>query len=114
MNPATSVASVISMCRYWALETINDPLMTVEEYRDLKFCLERSADLLDTYAKTIALIEKIDSRVVAHLMWLDERGRNSTSYGSHADAYEIAARRLREAMHGGTPIDAPAQGQPDA
>jgi hypothetical protein len=29
--------------------------------------------------------------------WLDERGRNSTSYGSHADAYEVAARKLREA-----------------
>lgn len=32
------------------------------------------------------------------LTWLDERGRNSTSYGSHADAYEIAARRLRLAL----------------
>lgn len=32
------------------------------------------------------------------LSWLDERGRNSQSYGSHADAYEIAARRLREAL----------------
>lgn len=32
------------------------------------------------------------------LTWLDERGRNSTSYGSHADAYEIAARRLRGAL----------------
>lgn len=32
------------------------------------------------------------------LAWLDERARNSTSYGSHADAYEIAARRLREAL----------------
>lgn len=32
------------------------------------------------------------------LEWLDERGRNSTSYGSHADAYEIAARKLRAAL----------------
>jgi hypothetical protein len=31
------------------------------------------------------------------LSWLDERGKNSTSYGSHADAYEVAARKLREA-----------------
>lgn len=66
-----------------------------------------AANAFDSYAKTIALIEKIDGRVVAHLMWLDERGRNSTSYGSHADAYEIAARRLREAMHDGTDIDSP-------
>lgn len=32
------------------------------------------------------------------LDWMEERSRNSRSYGSHADAYEIAARRLREAM----------------
>lgn len=32
------------------------------------------------------------------LDWMEERSRNSRSYGSHADAYEIAARKLREAM----------------
>jgi hypothetical protein len=32
------------------------------------------------------------------LAWLEERSRNSASYGSHADAYEIAARKLREAL----------------
>lgn len=32
------------------------------------------------------------------LAWMEERARNSRSYGSHADAYEIAARKLREAM----------------
>lgn len=32
------------------------------------------------------------------LDWMEERSRNSLSYGSHADAYEIAARKLREAL----------------
>lgn len=32
------------------------------------------------------------------LDWMEARSRNSRSYGSHADAYEIAARKLREAM----------------
>lgn len=32
------------------------------------------------------------------LTWMEERGRNSQSFGSHADAYEIAARKLRAAM----------------
>jgi hypothetical protein len=30
--------------------------------------------------------------------WLDERSRNSTSYGSHAHAYGVAARKLREVI----------------
>jgi hypothetical protein len=30
---------------------------------------------------------------VLHL-WLAERGRNSKSYGSHADAYEVVARKV--------------------
>lgn len=38
------------------------------------------------------------TEVAGVLGWLDERGRNSTSYGAHADAYEIAARRLRKAL----------------
>lgn len=70
--------------------------------REAREAMAEAANALDSYAKTVALIEKIDSRVVAHLMWLDERARNSSSYGSHADAYEIAARRLREAMSDGT------------
>jgi hypothetical protein len=41
---------------------------------------------------------KPDTDKLAELQaWLDERGRNSTSYGSHAHAYEVAARKLREA-----------------
>lgn len=40
----------------------------------------------------------VDSQWAGVLSWLDERGRNSRSFGSHADAYEIAARKLREAL----------------
>ena len=36
--------------------------------------------------------------VLEVLAWMEERGRNSRSFGSHADAYEIAARKLREAL----------------
>jgi hypothetical protein len=32
------------------------------------------------------------------LAWLEERAKNSTSFGSHCHAYEVAARKLREAM----------------
>ena len=32
------------------------------------------------------------------LAWMEERAQNSTSYGSHCHAYEIAAKKLREAM----------------
>jgi hypothetical protein len=32
------------------------------------------------------------------LAWLEERAENSTSFGSHCHAYEVAARKLREAM----------------
>jgi len=32
------------------------------------------------------------------LAWLDERARNSTSFGSHCHAYEVAARKLKEAL----------------
>lgn len=38
------------------------------------------------------------------LDWMEERARNSRSFGSHADAYEIAARKLREAL-GLKPLD---------
>lgn len=63
-----------------------------------------AANALDSYEKTAKLIEEIDRRVVDVLMWLDERGRNSRSFGSHADAYEIAARRLREALGAPEPV----------
>lgn len=66
--------------------------------REARETLSDAANGLDSYAKTVARIEEIDRRVVAVLMWLDERGRNSRSFGSHSDAYEIAARRLREAL----------------
>lgn len=53
------------------------------------------------------------------LTWMEERGRNSKSYGSHADAYEIAARKLREAMEvksaeGSQSISEPREGEPQA
>ena len=72
--------------------------------RELGRIARRAADDLDAYAKTMALIEEADRRVVGVLAWLDERGRNSTSYGSHADAYEIAARKLREALGAPDPV----------
>lgn len=65
---------------------------------DARDVMADASNGLDAYAKTSLLIEEADRRVVAVLMWLDERGRNSRSYGSHADAYEIAARKLREAL----------------
>lgn len=37
-------------------------------------------------------------RVREVLAWLDDRAENSTSFGSHCHAYEIAARKLREAL----------------
>lgn len=67
--------------------------------REAREALAEAANGLDAYAKTFARIEEIDRRVVEVLMWMDERGRNSRSFGSHADAYEIAARRLREALN---------------
>jgi len=87
-----------------------------ESYRQSGESAAHTADLLDeaagciaslladlqVYARTAKLIEEIDRRVVDVLMWMDERGRNSRSFGSHADAYEIAARRLREALGGKT------------
>lgn len=73
--------------------------------RDARDVMADAANALDAYARTAKLIEEVDARVVAVLMWLDERARNSRSYGSHADAYEIAARKLREAL--GTPEPKP-------
>lgn len=66
--------------------------------REARETLADAANGLESYAKTVARIEEIDRRVVDVLMWMDERSRNSRSFGSHADAYEIAARRLREAL----------------
>jgi hypothetical protein len=39
-----------------------------------------------------------EKKVREVLAWLDERARNSTSHGSHCHAYEVAARKLREAL----------------
>lgn len=40
----------------------------------------------------------LEQRIQSVLRWLDERAENSTSYGHHCHAYEVAARRLREAL----------------
>jgi hypothetical protein len=71
--------------------------------REAREALAEAANGLDAYAKTMTEIEAVDRRVVAVLMWMDERGRNSRSFGSHAAAYEIAARKLREALSTGAP-----------
>src|ERR1019366_1362609 len=44
------------------------------------------------------ILKSRDDKLAEVQVWMDERGRNSTSYGSHADAYEVAARKLREAI----------------
>lgn len=75
--------------------------------RDARDVMADAANALDAYARTMDRIAGVDAQWAGVLTWLDERGRNSRSYGSHADAYEIAARRLREAMNGGTEIDRP-------
>ena len=46
----------------------------------------------------IEALEAQAARIKTELTWMEERGRNSTSYGSHADAYEVAARHLRLAL----------------
>lgn len=66
--------------------------------RQAREAMADTANALDSYEKAAVLIAEADARVVAVLQWLDERGRNSRSFGSHADAYEIAARKLREAL----------------
>lgn len=81
--------------------------LNIGEYtliRDARDVMADAANALDTCAKTFARIEEIDRRVVDVLMWMDERGRNSRSFGSHADAYEIAARKLREALGAPEPV----------
>lgn len=89
------------------VESATNAIEGADRGRELARLARRAAGDLDSYAKTIARIEEVDRRVVEVLTWMDERGRNSLSFGSHADAYEIAARRLREAMHDGTEIDSP-------
>lgn len=75
--------------------------------REAREVMAEAANGLTSCAKTMALIEEADRRVVAVLFWLDERGRNSRSFGSHADAYEIAARKLREALMGSSDATQP-------
>jgi hypothetical protein len=41
--------------------------------------------------------KRVPDKIAEFQSWLDERAKNSTSYGSHAHAYEVAARKLREA-----------------
>jgi hypothetical protein len=67
----------------------------IREARDV---MADAANGLDSYARTMDRIAGVDAQWAGVLTWLDERARNSRSYGSHADAYEIAARRLREAL----------------
>jgi hypothetical protein len=80
------------------VESASNAIEGADRGRELARLARKAAGDLDAYAKTAAIVGEIDQRVVAVLMWLDERARNSRSYGSHADAYEIAARRLREAL----------------
>lgn len=68
----------------------------VRQARDV---MADAANALDNYARTMDRIAGVDVQWAGVLTWLDERGRNSRSFGSHADAYEIAARRLREALN---------------
>jgi len=75
--------------------------LNIGEYaliRDARDVMADAANALDAYARTMDRIAGVDDQWAGVLSWLDERGRNSRSYGSHADAYEIAARKLREAM----------------
>lgn len=79
--------------------------LNIGEYaliREAREVMADAANALDAYARTMDRIAGVDGQWAGVLMWLDERGRNSRSFGSHADAYEIAARKLREAM-GSTP-----------
>lgn len=75
--------------------------LNIGEYaliRDARDVMADAANALDAYARTMDRIAGVDDQWAGVLSWLDERSRNSRSFGSHADAYEIAARKLREAM----------------
>lgn len=77
--------------------------LNIGEYaliRDARDVMADAANALDTYARTMDRIAGVDAQWAGVLSWMVERGRNSRSYsyGSHADAYEIAARKLREAL----------------
>lgn len=67
--------------------------------REAREVMADAANALDSYARTMDRIAGVDSQWAGVLTWLDERARNSQSFGSHADAYEIAARKLREAIN---------------
>lgn len=95
-----SAAHELRACADYVADATN-AIEGADRGRELARLARKAAGDLEAYAKTMTLIEEIDARVVGVLSWLDERGRNSTSYGSHADAYEIAARRLREALGDG-------------
>jgi len=72
--------------------------------RQARDVMADAANALDAYAKTMDRIAGVDTQWAGVLSWLDERGRNSRSFGSHADAYEIAARKLREALGAPEPV----------
>ena len=82
------------------VESASNAIEGADRGRELARLARKAAGDLDVYEKTAAHIAEVDRRVVGVLMWLDERARNSQSFGSHADAYEIAARKLREAISG--------------
>lgn len=48
------------------------------------------------------------------LAWMEERAENSTGFGHHCHAYEVAARKLREALepHLCSEAECPYNGKP--
>lgn len=76
---------------------------TMREFEDLypnvvRYCVSRKAFVRADMATVPKGRRAMEHRVRDVLTWMEERGRNSRSFGSHADAYEIAARKLREAL----------------
>lgn len=62
--------------------------------------IQKGVDLSQMASAKIASLEQALAACHAILMWLDERAKNSTSFGSHCHAYEVAARKLRDALAG--------------
>lgn len=62
--------------------------------------IHEGVDLSQMASAKIAALEKALNACQATLTWLDDRAKNSTSFGSHCHAYEVAARKLREALAG--------------
>jgi hypothetical protein len=52
--------------------------------------------------------QSFDDAIIREVLaWLEERAKNSTSFGHHCHAYEVAARRLRIAIDGEPTPSAP-------